>query len=580
MSIHDDILRARLAALSTQFNQFSAQLTEEHVELGTRASGLDALRLYNSGPDALEPDAALRERLAALHTQFTQLSTSVRNEHAELRKCATKIKEMSEKSDADDLKQRESVEKIVDDASETIAELVLEQARVAAHEQVRVAAHAEASRSGTVLLRLSGCGQQRFTVSRATLTKSEGSFFEAMFSGRHSVHEEEDGAVFIDRDGTHFEHILNWMRDDEGSLPVVEALSASVKLALAVEADYYGLTRLVDVLRGRVYELALSESDSAIREEENARRAKWAARACVSSESWDLHDAAISPIDIADADAEFGSPKEGPSGFKSAWRSLGSGAAATWHEVTIKEGSHAGLLNLEEPRLRATSPNDVASRLSPPNDPPPVAIERLGRPRYREAQGKRLASSGPPVPRPLRSISRCSTRSFDKLSGRSPFEAYPLLFERYAASASGQEKDSPDSKAWASAIVESVEAFERRFERTHPNLLGRLRSVECPPDCGWFLAGGAILRSLLAATPSPGAFDGADVDCFIWAGVGDNASRSERVTALARRIYDAVAIDHEDWVISRGQFVINLACEDGDILQIVLRLYLGIAVYL
>eukprot|EP00665_Eupelagonemidae_sp_cell47_P002252 gene2253-1422_t len=57
------------------------------------------------------------------------------------------------------------------------------------------------------------------------------------------------------------------MRDDEGSLPVVEALSASVKLALAVEADYYGLTRLVDVLRGRVYELALSESDSAIREE-------------------------------------------------------------------------------------------------------------------------------------------------------------------------------------------------------------------------------------------------------------------------------------------------------------------------
>ena len=52
------------------------------------------------------------------------------------------------------------------------------------------------------------------------------------------------------------------------------------------------------------------------------------------------------------------------------------------------------------------------------------------------------------------------------------------------------------------------------------------------------------------------------------------------MTALARRIYDAVAIDHEDWVISRGQFVINLACEDGDILQIVLRLYLGIAVYL
>jgi uracil-DNA glycosylase len=41
----------------------------------------------------------------------------------------------------------------------------------------------------------------------------------AMFSGRHLNSQDEDGRYFIDRDGTHFRHILNFLRDGETYLP-------------------------------------------------------------------------------------------------------------------------------------------------------------------------------------------------------------------------------------------------------------------------------------------------------------------------------------------------------------------------
>ena len=43
-----------------------------------------------------------------------------------------------------------------------------------------------------------------------------------MFSGRHQLKRESDGSYFIDRDGTHFRYILNYLRDGgfkPGTLP-------------------------------------------------------------------------------------------------------------------------------------------------------------------------------------------------------------------------------------------------------------------------------------------------------------------------------------------------------------------------
>jgi hypothetical protein len=44
------------------------------------------------------------------------------------------------------------------------------------------------------------------------------SMLAAMFSGRHALTPDEDGSYFIDRDGKHFGHILNFLR--QGTIQV------------------------------------------------------------------------------------------------------------------------------------------------------------------------------------------------------------------------------------------------------------------------------------------------------------------------------------------------------------------------
>ena len=41
----------------------------------------------------------------------------------------------------------------------------------------------------------------------------------AMFSGKFEKKPCEDGAFFIDRDGTHFRFILNYLRNGKSTLP-------------------------------------------------------------------------------------------------------------------------------------------------------------------------------------------------------------------------------------------------------------------------------------------------------------------------------------------------------------------------
>ncbi|XP_057505678.1 FH protein interacting protein FIP2-like isoform X2 [Actinidia eriantha] len=64
----------------------------------------------------------------------------------------------------------------------------------------------------------------------------------AMFSGRHTLClDSEKGYVFIDRDGKHFRHILNWLRDG-----VVPTLKDTQYSELLREAEYYQLLGLID----------------------------------------------------------------------------------------------------------------------------------------------------------------------------------------------------------------------------------------------------------------------------------------------------------------------------------------------
>ena len=94
-------------------------------------------------------------------------------------------------------------------------------------------------------------GGHVYTTSTLTLTKDQESMLAAMFSGRHSIQRENDGSYFIDRDGTHFRYILNYLRDGgfkDGALPS----DRGILIELLTEAEYYQLSGLSALLHALV----------------------------------------------------------------------------------------------------------------------------------------------------------------------------------------------------------------------------------------------------------------------------------------------------------------------------------------
>uniref|UniRef100_A0A0D3HE19 Potassium channel tetramerisation-type BTB domain-containing protein n=2 Tax=Oryza TaxID=4527 RepID=A0A0D3HE19_9ORYZ len=87
-----------------------------------------------------------------------------------------------------------------------------------------------------VLLNIGG---SRYETTADTLTQRDpGSLLAAALSGAaaHGLPTTEDGAVFVDRDGELFRHVLNWLRD--GAVP---ALADAEYRQLLREAEYYRL---------------------------------------------------------------------------------------------------------------------------------------------------------------------------------------------------------------------------------------------------------------------------------------------------------------------------------------------------
>jgi len=92
-------------------------------------------------------------------------------------------------------------------------------------------------------IKLNVGGRQYFT-SLSTLRQYPDTMLGAMFSGRHTILPDADGSYFIDRDGTHFRHILNLLRSPK-TCKVVSELPLSVQEELKCECDYYGLFDLM-----------------------------------------------------------------------------------------------------------------------------------------------------------------------------------------------------------------------------------------------------------------------------------------------------------------------------------------------
>ena len=90
-------------------------------------------------------------------------------------------------------------------------------------------------------------GGKTFTTATATLTRFPDTMLGAMFSGRHALTPDQNGAYCIDRDGTHFREILNFLRGTTSSTPkLIEGrLSPASLEELKVEADFYGVKDLM-----------------------------------------------------------------------------------------------------------------------------------------------------------------------------------------------------------------------------------------------------------------------------------------------------------------------------------------------
>ena len=87
-------------------------------------------------------------------------------------------------------------------------------------------------------------GGQYFTTSVQTLTKDKGSMLHAMFSGRFDTKPAEDGSYFIDRDGTHFRYILNYLRTGYLLIPDDKL----IRKEILEEAAFYQIRGIVNQL--------------------------------------------------------------------------------------------------------------------------------------------------------------------------------------------------------------------------------------------------------------------------------------------------------------------------------------------
>jgi hypothetical protein len=85
-------------------------------------------------------------------------------------------------------------------------------------------------------------GGVRVTTSLTTLRRFPDTMIGCMFSGRHALPKGKDGYFFIDRDGTHFRHILNFLRSPESYKPVLTNAEAEELLG---ECKYYGIDQLM-----------------------------------------------------------------------------------------------------------------------------------------------------------------------------------------------------------------------------------------------------------------------------------------------------------------------------------------------
>ena len=90
-------------------------------------------------------------------------------------------------------------------------------------------------------------GGWKFSTTLSSLRAEKGSVFEKMFSDDFTVTKDSDGAVFIDRSGEHFNHILDYLR---GNIVGIDDIlfDENTRKKLIKEAEYYQLEGMKNIL--------------------------------------------------------------------------------------------------------------------------------------------------------------------------------------------------------------------------------------------------------------------------------------------------------------------------------------------
>ncbi|KAG7033659.1 FH protein interacting protein FIP2, partial [Cucurbita argyrosperma subsp. argyrosperma] len=138
-------------------------------------------------------------------------------------------------------------------------------------------------------------GGKKFRTTLDTLTQREpDSMLAAMFSGRHTLCQDPDeGSVFLDRDGKHFRHILNWLRDG-----IVPTLPDSEIAELLREAEYYQLLGLIDGIN----DMASKKKED---EEPQSELNRVDIIKCIQSEKVRLRGVNLSGLDLSKLDLSY-----------------------------------------------------------------------------------------------------------------------------------------------------------------------------------------------------------------------------------------------------------------------------------
>jgi hypothetical protein len=173
--------------------------------------------------------SATDEALVALRREMQPLlETAMENVLTKVRGVLEEAEQQNAQGIADVAEERtKGLAEVAEERAKALAEV--EAMRTELSQEIEAMRKHKEAQEGRVELNIGG---YRFQTSVQTLRRIPHTFFDAYFSGRYAQDVCADGSIFVDRDGVHFSHILEYMRDgnvsvaDPGARPSVSLLRA------------------------------------------------------------------------------------------------------------------------------------------------------------------------------------------------------------------------------------------------------------------------------------------------------------------------------------------------------------------